>query len=182
VGREERQKYAPPEFKPEPGWEVLPDLAVIGGSRPFVTGEDSARVLRLCYFRRKGDGALVGKVWFGPGAEGPPHHAHGGAIAGVFDDVMGGAAWLAGHPILAARVTVEFRKPVPLGVEAIYEAWVETVDGRRVKARGRMVSPDGRVYAEGDGIFVLIEPDRLGEMKERVLEIIQRAGIPFQNK
>jgi hypothetical protein len=176
-------KHVPPVFKPEPGWEVIPDLAVIGGSRPFVTGKDSSRVMRLCYFRRKSDGALVGKIWFGSGAEGPPHHAHGGAIAGVFDEIMGAATWLAGHPILAARVTVDFRKPVPLGVEVLYEAWVESIEGRRVKARGRMLSSDGRVvFAEGNGIFVLIELDRLGEMKERVLEIIQRAGIPFQNK
>ena len=164
-------------LEPEPGWEALDDLAVIGGSRPFIMSEKNRHVLRLSYFRRKVDGALAGKVWFGPGAEGPPKHAHGGIITGVFDEIMGAATWLAGYPILAARVTVNFRKPIPLGQVNIYEAWVDHVDGRRVNARGHIRSADGSIYAEGNGIFVLIELERLGKMKDEIIELIRRAGL-----
>ncbi|OGL42865.1 MAG: hypothetical protein A2161_15765 [Candidatus Schekmanbacteria bacterium RBG_13_48_7] len=173
------QSYVMPDFQPNPDWEPIDNLAKIGGSRPFITGKNNAHILQICYFKRKKDGALVGKLWFGPGAEGPPHHAHGGSIAGVFDEIMGAAAWLAGFPILAARVSVDFIKPVPLGKEVKYEAWVTKVVGRRVMVDGFILSDTNQKYACGSGIFALIDPDKLGSMRTQLEEIVKEAGISF---
>jgi acyl-coenzyme A thioesterase PaaI-like protein len=169
-----------PELKSEPGWKPIDDLSRIGGSRTFITGKENTHILRLSYCSRDEDGALVGKAWFGPGAEGPPQHAHGGAIAAVFDEIMGAAAWLAGYPILAARVSVDFKKPVPLGKIIIYEAQVSKTEGRRVFVTARMHAGKSEPYATGSGVFVLIDPEKIGNMRDRLEKIVKQAGISFK--
>ena len=85
------------ESTSEVGWTPIDPLGSVGTGRSFVSGEPDGDRLRVCYYRRDRDGALVGKIWFGPGAEGPPGHAHGGSMAAVLDEAMGAGAWLAGH-------------------------------------------------------------------------------------
>jgi len=59
---------------PEEGWTPIEPLVSVGTGRSFVSGDPEGDRLRVRYFRRARDGALVGRVWFGPGAEGPPGH------------------------------------------------------------------------------------------------------------
>lgn len=94
----------------EVGWTPIEPLESVGTGRSFVSGEPSGDRLRVRYYRRERDRALVGKIWFGPGAEGPPGHAHGGSMAAVLDEAMGAGAWLAGHAVVAAKLTINFRR------------------------------------------------------------------------
>jgi acyl-coenzyme A thioesterase PaaI-like protein len=127
--------------------------------RSFVSGDSDGQRLRIRYYER--DGALLARVWFGPDAEGPPGHAHGGALAAVLDEAMGYTAWLAGHPVVAARLTTDFRRMLPLGTVCTIEPEVERVEGRKVHVAARIVGPDGTVYAEASAIFVGLGPDAL---------------------
>ena len=115
----------PPGVSKKPDWEPFVPLALEGGQRSFVSGKPQSGLLRVQYFRRRGDGAVVGRAWFGPGAAGPPSHAHGGSIAAVLDEAMGVAAWSRGYASVAARLEVDFVKMIPLGTDALLEAWVE---------------------------------------------------------
>lgn len=146
---------------PEPGWLPLEALASVGLTRSFVSGDPTGDRLRVRYFRRSHDDQLVGRVWFGPGAEGPPGHAHGGSLAAVLDEAMGAAAWLAGHPVLAGKITVQFRAMVSLGSILILDAGVARVDGRKVTTVGRLVDGAGELKAEAEALFVRIDPARL---------------------
>src|ERR1700709_466682 len=95
------RKASPPEVVPEPGWAPIDPLRLEGGRGAFVSGEPEGERLRgrdfwgggegvrgffasgerggdrlrVRYFWRGGDRPLVGRAWFGPGAEGPPGHA-----------------------------------------------------------------------------------------------------------
>lgn len=161
----------------EPGWKPLPSPEVIGGFRPFITSHENRSLLRLSYFVREKDGALAGKAWFGPGAEGPPNHAHGGSIAGVFDEIMGASAWLAGHAVLAARVTAQFRQPVPLRKIIQYEAKVTAVEGKKIMTVCSLHDGKTALYAEGEGIFIQIRPEHLKGMEARARDILRHAGL-----
>lgn len=163
--------------RPEPGWKPLASPDLIGGFRPFTTGEQNRHLFRLSYFVREEDGALAGKAWFGPGAEGPPDHAHGGSIAGVFDEIMGASAWLSGYAVLAARVTAHFRLPVPLGKIVRYEARVSRVEGKKIFTACTLGDGEGTLYAEGEGVFIRVRPEHLKGMESRVREIVERANL-----
>jgi acyl-coenzyme A thioesterase PaaI-like protein len=143
----------PPDVVAEEGWTPLSPMTAKSG-RSYVLGAPGDERMRVAYFRRERDGALVGRIWFGPWCEGPPGHAHGGSMAAVLDDAIGKVGWLNGHRVVAARITVQFRKLLPLGSDVTLEAWIERVDGRKVHTRGHLLDAEGKPYAEAEGLFV----------------------------
>jgi acyl-coenzyme A thioesterase PaaI-like protein len=155
----EASPLAPPDLAPPPGWDTLAPLP----QRSFVSGDPDGDRLRVRYYCRDTD--LLARVWFGPEAEGPPGHAHGGAMAAVLDEAMGFAAWLAGHPVVAARLTTDFRRMLPLGTVCTVEPAVERIEGRKVHVTARLVAGEA-VYAEGDAIFVGLGLDALATLNE----------------
>jgi hypothetical protein len=130
--------------------------------RSFLAGPHAADdILRMRWYVRESDNALIGKVWFGPGAQGPPKHAHGGSMAAVLDEALGSACWVAGHSVVAAELTTRFRKMLPLGEVITAEAWIERAEGRKFYPKGRLVGDDGAVYAEAAGLFVEVDVETL---------------------
>jgi acyl-coenzyme A thioesterase PaaI-like protein len=158
-------------------WQALDLPTSFGSGRSFVSGEPDGDRLRIRYFQPVEKDRLWARVWFGPGAEGPPNHAHGGSAAAVLDEVMGTACWMSGHPVLAARLSVDFRASIPLLQVHTAEAWVEKTDGRKVQTRGRLVSPEGNVLTEANGIFVEIPQERFSEFQKAGLT--QPGGAHF---
>jgi acyl-coenzyme A thioesterase PaaI-like protein len=156
-----------PEVVPEPGWTPIDPLRLEGGPRSFVSGDPGGDRLRVRYFRREKDGRLVGRAWFGPGAQGPPGHAHGGSMAAVLDEAMGAAAWMEGHLVVAVRLCTSFQRMLPLGTDALLEAWVERLEGRKVWTLCRLLDEDGEPFAEADALFVKLDPARFMPLIEK---------------
>ena len=156
-----------PEVIAEPGWTPVDPLRLEGGPRSFVSGAPEGDSLRVRYFRRERDGRLVGRAWFGPGAQGPPGHAHGGSMAAVLDEAMGAAAWMEGHFVVAVRLCTSFQRMLPLGTDALLEAWVERVEGRKVWTLGRLLGEDGEPFAEADALFLTLDPARFMPLIEK---------------
>ncbi len=169
-----RPAAEPPAVVTEDDWTALEPPRLEGGRGSFVSGDPVGDRLRVRYFRRGRDRALVGRAWFGPGTAGPPGHAHGGSIAAVLDEAMGAAAWMAGHRVVAVRLETDFRRLVPLGTDALMEAWVEGVEGRKVTTRGRLLDDRGGLYAEASALFVTLDPARFAEMLARVEAALRR--------
>lgn len=89
--------------------------------------------------------------------EGPPGKLHGGYIAGIFDELLGAAQTYSGRAGMTGRLTVHYRKPTPLGVELRVEAWVESVNGRKIVCKGTLHA--GEVLcAEAEGLFIAVDP------------------------
>jgi acyl-coenzyme A thioesterase PaaI-like protein len=153
-----------PDLSPDPSWEACGAPLEVGPGS-FVSGDPAGDRLRLAYFRRPSDDALVGRVWFGPGAKGPPGHAHGGSTAAVLDEAMGLCCWARGHAVVAAKIGVEFRRLVPLGTVATIETWIDKVDGKKVHVRGRLSSPAGETFVESTGLFITLGLERFGELR-----------------
>jgi acyl-coenzyme A thioesterase PaaI-like protein len=152
------QCTAPPVVTP-PG--CVPIYPFPGPPQSFVSGDPAGHRLRVAYFQRQSDRAVVGRAWFGQGSEGPPGYAHGGSVAAVLDEAMGAAAWVAGQPSIAARIEVDFRTMVPIGVDANVEMSVEKVEGRKITTRARLLDADGRVLAESAGLFLRLTEDQI---------------------
>ena len=154
------------------GWESIEQFNEARTAESYVSGEPEGRRLRVRYFRRQADDALMGRVWFGPGTEGPPGRVHGGAVAALLDEAMGFSAWLVGHRVVAAHIEVDFRAMIPLAATASLEARVERVDGRKVHVRARLELPDGTLAAESTGLFIELSSEHL----ERFSELASKAG------
>ncbi len=161
--------------QPEPGWTpiTLPHMVAYD---TFLSGHPSGDRLRIHYFRRDSDGALMAKAWFGPGTQGPPGHAHGGSTAALLDEVMGGAAWIAGHAVVAVELTARFKEMLPLETYCVVEASVVRVQGRKVWTRAELQGRDGTLFADSDGLFIELDKDRFGSLVDLAAEMLRNAS------
>jgi len=150
----------------ENGWQrvTLPHMVTKDN---FVSGDPLGDRLRVQYFLDQ-KRQLKGKVWFGPGTQGPPGHAHGGSMAAVLDEAMGGAAWLAGHMVVAAEITISYREMLPLKTWCVIEPKVVEVDGRKVRTEAEVTDRDGHVYSTGRGLFITLDASMFGDMAARL--------------
>jgi acyl-coenzyme A thioesterase PaaI-like protein len=119
----------------------------------FVCGPENPNGLGLDWYHE--EGRIQARFRFEEAQQGPRAHAHGGAAAAVLDEAMGAAAWWAGHRVLAANLSVDFRSPVPLEADVEVEAWVVRVEGRKVWTAGRLaLAGGGALLTEATGLFV----------------------------
>jgi acyl-coenzyme A thioesterase PaaI-like protein len=157
-------RTAPP-VDADAGWVPIDPFPVTGPHVSFVSPGPTGGRLRVAYFRRPSDGKLVGRAWFGPETEGPPGHAHGGSIAAVLDETLGAAAWAAGHPVVVASLTVDFRQLLPLGTDATFEAWIDRTEGRKIWTRARLLDGSGQLLAEGRALCVTLADEHVEKFR-----------------
>lgn len=95
-------------------------------------------------------------VRFGDHMSGHSGLAHGGAIAAVFDDSLGALFFSACKTTgFTANLSVDYRKPTPIGKDLHLRAWVERIEGRKVFLRAVLEgAEDGAVHAEATALFI----------------------------
>jgi len=94
--------------------------------------------------------------------------AHGGILATLLDEVMAWATASRQAFGFTARLSIEYQRPVPVGVSIRAEGRV--VDARRgvLRTAASIVDPDsGEEYASAKGVYVTAPPDRQRELRER---------------
>lgn len=138
----------------EADWIAFDAPSLVGESLRFVSGEPQGNRFRTRYFR-DADRHLHARIWFGPETEGPPGHAHGGAIAAVMDEALGLAAWAAGYAIVVGNLNVSFRNLLPLQQVVTLESEVISVEGRKVMVHGRLFSGE-TLFAEGQCLCITL--------------------------
>ena len=80
----------------------------------------------------------------------------------VFDGVP--LEWTPGHPVVAATITINFRRSLPLHRIYIGEASITSVEGTKVYTQGRIHDPaTGTVFSDGTGLFIIQPLERFGE-------------------
>jgi acyl-coenzyme A thioesterase PaaI-like protein len=94
--------------------------------------------------------------------------AHGGVVCTILDEVM---AWsLAADDAwgVTARMSVDFRRPVPLGRAIRAEGFVTRMRRRLVETAGRLVNAEtGEELAAATGLYVVADDARKRELRER---------------
>jgi acyl-coenzyme A thioesterase PaaI-like protein len=107
------------------------------------------------------------------GVEGPKAHSHGGFLATILDETMGSACWYNGLPVLAANLTVRYRKSVPLDGQYTCEAKIDRLETRRAMVSARIYRGE-TVYCEATGVFVRVPIELLQQQPDmaRMVEIV----------
>ena len=104
-------------------------------------------------------GASLTRLVCGAAYEGGPGVAHGGWTAEAMDEVLGHHNLLSGRMAVTASLTVEYKRPVPIGRPLLLRAWCEKVeDGRRYNRGELTLEATGAVLARANGIFVERDP------------------------
>lgn len=102
-----------------------------------------------------GLGTMSADFTLGAAYEGPPGCVHGGMVAAVLDQVVGCAPADIGLPGLTAFLNTTYRRPTLLGQPHRCHAWVDTVEGWKVFARGEIRDAEDRVTAEAEALFIV---------------------------
>jgi acyl-coenzyme A thioesterase PaaI-like protein len=94
--------------------------------------------------------------------------AHGGVIASILDEVM---AWsLASLDSLGvtATITVDYKKPVPVGQPLRADGWITATKRRVFETAGSITDPaDGTVLATATAVFVAADRERADALRMR---------------
>lgn len=136
--------------------------------RSFVSGEPDGDRIRVRYYKTGEENVLMGRIWFGPGAEGPPGHTHGGAQAAAIDEICGGAVWAHGFRVVALNLETDFVTFVPLNTELVLHGSITKREGRKIYTEGRIEDLSGRVLARGRVLFIELNEEQLAKFSSFV--------------
>jgi uncharacterized protein (TIGR00369 family) len=93
---------------------------------------------------------------------------HGGILCTILDEVMAWALVGEDNWGVTARMAVEFKRPVEVGVPIRAEGWITRSRRRIVDAAGQIVDPaSGAVLATGTGVYVAAGNERKQDLRER---------------
>lgn len=141
-----------PEWRGETG----PVLAI--GERlefdPFSVGGGRLHPASIGFdMRRTGEAEVTARVTVDPMFQGPPGRVHGGVVALVVDEVMGGVNRVLGRRAFTAKLVVNLRDAAPVGEELVIRAWCHEVVDRKVTLRAEGRSAAG-VFVDAEALFV----------------------------
>ncbi len=120
----------------------------------FICGSENPHNLGLRWYADE-KGIVTSEFTLTIAQQGPPGHAHGGASAAILDEVMGAAVWYAGYTVAAAKLEVNYRKPVPLGQPLSTRGSITRRSGRKIYTCGEIFLPDGTVAVLGKGLYII---------------------------
>ncbi|MBV9212771.1 MAG: PaaI family thioesterase [Actinobacteria bacterium] len=111
--------------------------------------------------RRDGD-RVVGEVTIDERHEGAPGYAHGGAVTTALDDAIGMLLFVLERPAVTARLEVDFRRPAFIDRKFDVEAWIDSVEGRKLHLNAELRDGDETV-AEARALFLEVDPRHFAE-------------------
>lgn len=92
--------------------------------------------------------------------------AHGGITTTILDEVMAWALVATDNWGLTARLSAEFRKPVPIGAPIRADGWIATSRRRVVETAARIVDvATGVELATATGVYVAADAARKQELQ-----------------
>ncbi len=93
---------------------------------------------------------------------------HGGILCTILDEVMAWALVGEDNWGVTARMAVDFRRPVPIGLQIRAEGWTTRSRRRIVETAGQIVDPGtGIVHATATGTYLAADAGRKRDLRER---------------
>jgi uncharacterized protein (TIGR00369 family) len=127
----------------------------------FACGKDNPHGMHLKFFLDRERNHSISHFRLSKRYTGPPGHCHGGIIATILDDAMSKLSKLRDVIAATSRMTVEYRRPVPLNKRLRVESREISKRGRRLTRSAEIIDEKGTVLARSLGVFVIIDPARV---------------------
>ena len=96
---------------------------------------------------------------------------HGGIVTALLDETMGWAIFHQGVWGVTGRITVTFRRPVPVGETVRVTGEVASRGTRAIETRGEVRDAEGALLAEASATFFLMPEERRRELERRYSRI-----------
>lgn len=132
----------------------------------FGCGGGNPRGMQLTFEQDDDAKRIRGRFRLSPDYQGGAGFVHGGIIAMLLDEVMAKVSRFARDHAVTAEMTVEYRKPVPVGEEIVVEGWEVNRDERVRSREGEIRNTADEVLARGKARFVEVTRERLQEILE----------------
>lgn len=110
------------------------------------------------------DNQVIGEIRWGSAYEGAPGCVHGGYVAAAFDEVLGLAQDLGGHPGMTGTLTVKYRKPTPLHADLRFVGEFVRTERRKTFTVARLYDKAENLLAEADAVFISVDMAKLLEL------------------
>ena len=110
---------------------------------------------------------LFTQIHFQPGTEGPPGHVHGGATAGLIDELMGIALWHNQYKGMTQTLQVFYWKAVPLHDLMYGVTEVVKVGPKKLEVRSTIFDHKKTPYVSAQGVFYHLTQEQLDRFKLR---------------
>ena len=130
---------------------------------PFRGKLNAAAVPLEVDWAEEGSERIIGRIRIPRVYEGPPHAVHGGYVAGIFDDLLGGVQALAPPVGMTAKLEVKYRRPTPIETDLVFEGWVHDNGDRYMRAKGTCYAGD-TLTAEATALFIRVD---FGKVEEK---------------
>jgi acyl-coenzyme A thioesterase PaaI-like protein len=94
--------------------------------------------------------------------------AHGGIVATLLDEAMAWSLAATDNWGVTARMSIAFRKPIPIGTRIRAEGWMTERRRRVIDTAARIVdAASGDVLASGDATYVAADDERKAQLQAR---------------
>ncbi len=133
------------------------DAKLHGSNRCFGCGEANPAGLQLKFLVTE-DHSVVDQPVVSSAFEGHPGYLHGGVIATLLDETMSKAVRARGFTAMTRHMEVDYLRPVPSAAPLRLEGRVTHNEGRKHWAEAKILDADGRILAEGKGLFIEVRP------------------------
>lgn len=93
--------------------------------------------------------------------EGAPGRAHGGIVAGLFDDVFGFVLGVVGQPAFTGELAIRYERPTPLHRPLLCRGRLAERSVRKLHIEGELLdktATDQPVLARATGLFIAVDP------------------------
>ena len=137
----------------------------------FICGRKNPHGLYMTFYDN-GANEVISEYTVSDNYQSYPGIVHGGIIASMLDEAVGRVAMIGDHHhfMMTVRLEVKYRRPVPTETPIRIIGRIVKLDGRRGKAVGEIILPDGTVAAQSAmtladmpaAMFVGVNLDELG--------------------
>lgn len=139
--------------------EITPRF--LNWERSFVSGPESP-LFRISHWTHPREpGILLSRVAFLPRAEGPPRHVHGGASAGLLDEVMGVLAWHHHHSCVTRDLSLHYARALPLDLDGRILTRIVKTEEASLELHATIFDRKGRPHVLARGMFHILNPEQL---------------------
>ena len=102
--------------------------------------------------------------------EGGPGLVHGGMSAAVLDDLISFVMIAHQKPGVTANLSVNYLRPIPVGMHLRAEAWMTRIEGRKMFAEAVAFDDRGTNYLEASGLFLSVGMEHFQDALKPIYE------------